>query len=252
MAKRPQPVVDRLLAARPRHEEHLERRQGGRGRATQPWALAADRGVDARLAREGLIGDGGDARDDTGAARRGVGAEAGETSDAILGWYGRHIGVIPLLQPNEEIELGRRIAEARRLRTQVDPEAIAHTPEGRDILEQGARAKEIMITANLRLVVTLAQHCRARSDPAFPDLVQEGTLGLMQAVEQFDPTHGYRFATYAVWWIRHSLRRAVADHGTMLRYPAYITTAVSRFNRAVRLLSRQAAGHAPTLGCRTF
>ena len=165
----------------------------------------------------------------------------------MLGWYGRHIGLIPLLQPNEEIELGRCIAEARRLRAQMALEEIAHTPGWRDTLERGARAKEIMITANLRLVVTLAQQCRARSDPAFPDLVQEGTLGLMQAVEQFDPTQGYRFATYAVWWIRHSLRRAVADHGTMMRYPAYITTAVHRFNRAVRLLSRQAAGHAPTI-----
>ena len=155
--------------------------------------------------------------------------------------------MIPLLQPNEEIELGRCIAEARRLRTQVAPEEIAHTPGGRDTLERGARAKEIIITANLRLVVTLAQQCRARSDPAFPDLVQEGTLGLMQAVEQFDPTQGYRFATYAVWWIRHRLRRAVAAHGTMLRYPAYITTAVHRFNRAVRRLSRQAAGHAPPI-----
>ena len=135
-----------------------------------------------------------------GAAGRDVDVEAAKTSDAILGWYGRHIGVIPLLQPHEEIELGRRIAEARRLRTQVAPEGIAHTPEGRDTLERGARATEIMITANLRLVVTLAQQYRARSDPTFPDLVQEGTLGLMQAVEQFDPTHGYRFATYAVWW----------------------------------------------------
>ena len=169
----------------------------------------------------------------------------GRASDALLGWYGRHSGVIPLLQPHEELELGRCIAEARRLRAQVAPEAIAHTPGWRDTLERGARAREIMIIANLRLVVTLAQHCRARSDPAFPDLVQEGTLGLMQAVEQFDPTHGYRFATYAVWWIRHRLRRAVADQGTLLRYPASITTAVHRFNRAVRLLSRQAAGHAP-------
>jgi RNA polymerase primary sigma factor len=234
------------MAARPRHAEHLERRQDARVRPRPGHGpkTAAD---SARLAREGLLGEGGDSRDDTGAAGRDVDVEAGKTSEAILGWYGRHIGVIPLLQPHEEIELGRRIAEARRLRAQVAPEAIAHTPGWRDTLERGARAKETLITANLRLVVTLAQQCRARSDPAFPDLVQEGTLGLMQAVEQFDPTHGYRFATYAVWWIRHRLRRAVADHGTMLRYPGYITTAVHRFNRAGRLLSRQAAGHAPTL-----
>ncbi len=247
MAKRTQPVVDRLLAARPRHAEPLQRRQSARGRATPPRARADDRGDDAWLAREGLLGEGGDSRDDTDAASRDVDVEAGTTSGAILGWYGRLIGVIPLLQPHEELELGRRLAEARRLRAQGDPEAIAHTPGGRDTLERGAQAKETLITANLRLVVTLAQHCRARSDPVFPDLVQEGTLGLMQAVEQFDPTHGYRFATYAAWWIRHRLRRAVADHGTMLRYPDYITTAVSRFNRAGRLLARQAAGHAPTL-----
>ena len=232
------------MAARSRPAERLKRRQGTRVRATQAWALAEDRGDDARLAREDRGGAGGDA---TGAAGRGVGAEAGETHEAVLGWYGRHIGRIPLLQPHEEIALGRRIAEARRLRAQGDPEAIAQTPEGRDTLEREARAKETLITANLRLVVTLAQQCRARSDPAFLDLVQEGTLGLMQAVEHFDPTHGYRFATYAGWWIRHSLRRAVADHGTLLRYPASITTAVYRFKRAVRLLSRQAAGHAPTL-----
>ena len=211
------------MAARPRPAERLKRRQGTRVRAPQAWALAEDRGDDARLAREDRGGAGGDA---TSAAGRGVGAEAGETHEAVLGWYGRHIGVIPLLQPHEEIALGRRIAEARRLRAQGDPEAIAHTPEWRDTLEREARAKETLITANLRLVVTLAQQCRARSDPAFLDLVQEGTLGLMQAVEQFDPTHGYRFATYAVWWIRHALRRAVADHGTMLRYPASITTVV--------------------------
>ena len=76
MAKRTQPVVDRLMAARPRPAEHLERRQGERVRATPPWARAEDRGDSACLAREGLLGEGGDARDDTGAAGRGVGAEA--------------------------------------------------------------------------------------------------------------------------------------------------------------------------------
>jgi RNA polymerase sigma factor (sigma-70 family) len=215
------PVDDLRLAARPRHEERLER---------------AD-----------LLGDRGGARDDPAAAGRGVGTEAGTTRETILGWYGRHLGVIPLLQPHEELELGHQIAAARHLRAHVAPEAIAHTPGGRDTLERGARAQERLITANLRLVVTFAQHYRARSDPAFPDLVQEGTLGLMQAVEQFDPTRGYRFATYAGWWIRHRLRRAVADHGTLLRYPIYIRTAVYRFKRAVRLLARQAAGHPPTM-----
>lgn len=78
MAKRTQPVVDLLMAARPRPEEHLERRQGERVRTTQPWALAEDRGDAARLAREGLLGDGEDSRDDTGAAGRDVDVEAGQ------------------------------------------------------------------------------------------------------------------------------------------------------------------------------
>ena len=87
------------MAARSRPAERLKRRQGTRVRAPQAWALAEDRGADARLAREDRGGAGGDFRDATGAAGRGVGAEAGETHEAVLGWYSRHIGMIPLLQP---------------------------------------------------------------------------------------------------------------------------------------------------------
>ena len=200
-----------------------------------------------RLARVGIVFDDAGPSEETVAVDGIVVAEVGDTHDDLWGWYSRQIGSTKLLRPAEEIELGRSIALAMRVLEQVEPERIETNLVFRETIERGARAKEKMIAANLRLVVKTAQQFQNISDLEFLDLVQEGTLGLMRAVEKFDYTKGFRFSTYAVWWIRQSITRAVAVKGTTIRFPAHIAEDVQRFKRAFRLLSRNVAEHEPTI-----
>ncbi len=134
--------------------------------------------------------------------------------------YLHEIGQIPLLTPEQEKETGKILKEC-------DPDS-----------EEYKKAKDLMISSNLRLVVSMAKQYTNRG-LSFQDLVQEGNLGLIRAVEKFDYEKGFRFSTYATWWIRQSLVRAVADQSRDIRIPVHMTEQIMRVNRAHRALMQE-------------
>ena len=145
------------------------------------------------------------------------------SSDPVS-WYLATIGRIPLLTPAEEIELGNQVQAMMLLtedgsRTFDDAELDG---KQRRILRIGRRAKERMMKANLRLVVSVAKKYQGKGLELL-DLVQEGSLGLERAVEKFDPTRGYKFSTYAFWWIRQSMTRAIACQSRTIRLPVHLS-----------------------------
>lgn len=153
--------------------------------------------------------------------------------------YLSSIGRIPLLTADQEIELGNQIQAMVTMRSQAHP-----TPEQRRIIERGMRAKEKMIRANLRLVVTIAKKYQNRGLDLL-DLIQEGSLGLDRAAEKFDPRMGYKFSTYAYWWIRQGITRAVATSSRTIRLPMHIVEKLNKLKTMQAELSQQ-LGRVPT------
>jgi len=174
----------------------------------------------------------------------------------------RAIGRIPLLSAEEEISLGRcvqrlihleEIAEELTLRAggQVPSlegwaaEAGLTTLELKRAVRRGQKAKQRMVSANLRLVVTIARKYATRQ-LELEDVIQEGNLGLIKAVERFDPSRGYKFSTYAYWWIREGITRAIADKSRTVRLPVHVGEALSKLRRAQQQLWQE-LGRAPSL-----
>src|SRR5690606_32318451 len=147
------------------------------------------------------------------------------TSDLVR-IYLREIGRVPLLTAEEEVELAKAIeaglfAEARL-------SAADHpNPELEELVWEGERAKQRLIEANLRLVVSIAKRYVGRG-MLFLDLIQEGNLGLIRAVEKFDYTKGYKFSTYATWWIRQAITRAIADQARTIRIPVHMVETINK------------------------
>ncbi|MGH9075058.1 MAG: sigma-70 family RNA polymerase sigma factor, partial [Acidimicrobiales bacterium] len=173
-------------------------------------------GVPPRPGRPGQ----GDGYDDDG---RGLGADPVRT-------YLKEIGKVPLLSASREVALARRIETglraAERIAVLEDGWAPYPVP-AEDLLAEervvaaGLKAKEILVESNLRLVVSIAKRYRGRG-MAFLDLIQEGNLGLIRAVEKFDYTRGFKFSTYATWWIRQAITRAIADQARTIRIPVHM------------------------------
>ena len=141
-----------------------------------------------------------------------------------ISWYLSTIGRIPLLTPAEEIELGNQVQAMMRLTEDclISNETREFTSRERRLIRIGRRAKERMMKANLRLVVSVAKKYQGKGLELL-DLVQEGSLGLERAVEKFDPTRGYKFSTYAFWWIRQSMTRAIACQSRTIRLPVHLS-----------------------------
>ncbi len=185
----------------------------------------------------------GDDDDDLPAAQVAV---AGATADPVKD-YLKQIGKVPLLNAEQEVELAKRIeaglfaeeklAEDLRLASdaRIDLEWIA---------EDGRRAKNHLLEANLRLVVSLAKRYTGRG-MLFLDLIQEGNLGLIRAVEKFDYTKGYKFSTYATWWIRQAITRAMADQARTIRIPVHMVEVINKLARVQRQML-QDLGREPT------
>jgi len=140
-------------------------------------------------------------------------------ADPVLQTYLREISRVPLLTHEEEVDLARRVGRGDKA------------------------ARQHLIRANLRLVVSIAKKFRRKGLP-LADLIEEGNLGLMRAVERFDPESGNRFSTYATWWIKQAIRRAIADKGKTVRVPAYMVELLSKWRRTAAELAGQ-SGHAP-------
>ena len=145
------------------------------------------------------------------------------SSDPVS-WYLATIGRIPLLTPAEEIELGNQVQAMMELTEDgsktFDDSAL--TTQQRRLIRIGRRAKERMMKANLRLVVSVAKKYQGKGLELL-DLIQEGSLGLERAVEKIDPTRGYKFSTYAFWWIRQSMTRAIACQSRTIRLPVHLS-----------------------------
>ena len=166
--------------------------------------------------------------------------------------YLRDIGRVPLLSHEQEITLGRQVQElvaleemelelesrlgAKPSQAELAQAAGLSAPLLKKRLQAGRRAKERMVAANLRLVVSVAKKYTRRNMELL-DLIQEGTIGLVRGVEKFDPTRGYKFSTYAYWWIRQGITRALASQSRTIRLPVHITEKLNRIKRAQRELS---------------
>jgi RNA polymerase primary sigma factor len=166
-----------------------------------------------------------------------AGSSRGAWEDRLLRLYYHDIGSVPRLQVEEECALARDIQRPLALPptgTEATAGAAAPTAGSSAHLPR-QQAREVMITANLRLVVSIAKQFATYGVPLL-DLVQEGNLGLMRAVEKFDPERGYKFSTYASWWIRAFIARAIFEQGRTVRVPAYLTEVAGRVRRASQQL----------------
>ena len=183
--------------------------------------------------------------DDTGEPEQQV-MVAGATADPVKD-YLKQIGKVPLLNAEMEVELAKRIeaglfseeklAKGTKLSTKLAEELDW-------IAEDGRRAKNHLLEANLRLVVSLAKRYTGRG-MLFLDLIQEGNLGLIRAVEKFDYTKGYKFSTYATWWIRQAITRAMADQARTIRIPVHMVEVINKLARVQRQML-QDLGREPT------
>jgi RNA polymerase nonessential primary-like sigma factor len=175
--------------------------------------------------------------------------------------YLRDIGRVPLLSHEQEITLGRQVQELVRLEELEEDYKLrqGHPPSREEMaksvgvspavlrrrLNNGRRAKERMVAANLRLVVSVAKKYTKRNMELL-DLIQEGTIGLVRGVEKFDPTRGYKFSTYAYWWIRQGITRAIAEKSRTIRLPIHITETLNKLKKGQRELSQE-LGRTPTV-----
>jgi len=171
----------------------------------------------------------------------------GEAVNDSVRMYLREIGRVQLLDAEEEVRLARAILSGREARARLDKEDGLPLPE-RQTLElkvmQGDIARRRLTEANLRLVVSVAKRYIGRGMNLL-DLIQEGNLGLLRAVEKFDHLKGYKFSTYATWWIRQALSRAIADQARTIRIPVHMIESINRLSRAAREL-QQELGHEPS------
>jgi RNA polymerase primary sigma factor len=177
-------------------------------------------------------------------------AELTASADSVRA-YLKQIGKVALLNAEEEVDLAKRIEAglyaSERLR-QVEDTGQKLSPQMRRdlnwIVRDGERAKNHLLEANLRLVVSLAKRYTGRG-MAFLDLIQEGNLGLIRAVEKFDYTKGYKFSTYATWWIRQAITRAMADQARTIRIPVHMVEQINKLTRVQREMLQE-LGREPT------
>jgi RNA polymerase primary sigma factor len=231
--------------------------------AAKPKAEPAS--TDLSAAADELLEAADGAKDKKGSAKEKalasikVGPKGVYTEDSIR-VYLQEIGRIRLLRPDEEIELARKIADLlllEELATQFEQDN-GHYPDSKEWavlvdmpplkfrrrLMLGRRAKEKMVQSNLRLVVSIAKKYMNRG-LSFQDLIQEGSLGLIRAAEKFDHEKGYKFSTYATWWIRQAITRAIADQSRTIRLPVHLYETISRIKKTTKVLSQE-FGRKPT------
>ena len=178
------------------------------------------------------------------------------STDDPVRMYLKEIGKVPLLNPDEEIVLAQAMAAGAEAKARLDElqeqreagETPAVTPEEeaelRKAFKKGESAKQKLAEANLRLVVSIAKRYVGRG-MLFLDLIQEGNLGLIKAVEKFDYTKGYKFSTYATWWIRQAITRAIADQARTIRIPVHMVETINKVIRVSRQLLQE-LGHDPS------
>jgi len=174
------------------------------------------------------------------------GALAAMDADDTVGLYLKEVGRVPLLTAPEEVSLAKRIERGRRAREELarGPVAIRRRRDLQHGVEDGWAAREHLITANSRLVISVAKKYMGRGVP-FLDLIQEGNIGLIRAAKKFDYRRGHKFSTYATWWIRQAVTRAIADQGRTIRVPVHMGDQINKLLRVSHQLT-QRLGRDPT------
>ncbi len=168
-------------------------------------------------------------------------------TDDMIGLYLKEVGRVPLLTAPEEVELAQRIERGRFAREELALGKVAarRRDDLRLFIEDGWLAREHLITANSRLVISVAKKYMGRGVP-FLDLIQEGNIGLIRAAKKFDYRRGHKFSTYATWWIRQAVTRAIADQGRTIRVPVHMGDQINKLLRTQHQLT-QRLGREPTV-----
>jgi RNA polymerase primary sigma factor len=181
--------------------------------------------------------DGGKGRDDL----------ANIDTEDTIGLYLKEVSRVPLLNAQEEVELAQRIESGRFAREELARGNVSSRRriELRHLIEDGWAAREHLITANSRLVISVAKKYMGRGVP-FLDLIQEGNIGLIRATKKFEYRRGHKFSTYATWWIRQAVTRAIADQGRTIRVPVHMGDQINRLLRVQHQLT-QSFGRKPTV-----
>jgi RNA polymerase primary sigma factor len=166
--------------------------------------------------------------------------------DDSLGQYMKEVGRTPLLNAEQEVELAKRIERGRKARRSLARGDLGpqQTEKLQGYAEDGWAAREHLLTANSRLVISVAKKYIGRGVP-FPDLIQEGNIGLIRATKKFEYKRGLKFSTYATWWIRQAITRAIADQGRTIRLPVHMGDQINRLLRANHQLTQE-LGRLPT------
>jgi RNA polymerase primary sigma factor len=217
--------------------------------------------VKTRKKPQAAKSDGGaktETRRATNGKRAGSGDSGGSAEDPVH-TYLKEIGRVPLLNAELEVEIAQTIEEGNAAAAKLVAHELALSGDGNDadlldagelsryrrLMRKGLKAKDELIEANLRLVVSIAKRYRNRG-LAFLDLIQEGNLGLMRAVDKFDHTKGFKFSTYATWWIRQAITRAIADQARTIRIPVHMVETINKVVWAQRQLLQE-LGREPTI-----
>jgi RNA polymerase primary sigma factor len=168
-------------------------------------------------------------------------------TDDTIGLYLKEVSRVPLLTAGEEVELAQRIERGRMAREELARGNVSNRrrQELRRLIEDGWAAREHLITANSRLVISVAKKYMGRGVP-FLDLIQEGNIGLIRATKKFDYRRGHKFSTYATWWIRQAVTRAIADQGRTIRVPVHMGDQINKLLRVQHQLT-QRLGREPTV-----
>ena len=199
--------------------------------------------------------------DDEDTQEKGQNVRGLQKADDSVRWYLQLIGRVRLLRPEEEIQLAREISQllhwehvkiSLREKLRREPTSsewtaackVSDVKKFRSILHNARRAKERMVAANLRLVVSIAKRYVNRG-MSLQDLIQEGSLGLIRAAEKFDSEKGFKFSTYATWWVKQAVTRAIADHSRTIRLPVHLYDTISAIRKTTRTLNIE-IGRAPT------
>jgi RNA polymerase primary sigma factor len=168
-------------------------------------------------------------------------------TDDTIGLYLKEVSRVPLLTAEEEVDLSQRIERGRMAREELANGKISNKrrTELRTLIEDGWSAREHLVTANSRLVISVAKKYMGRGVP-FLDLIQEGNIGLIRATKKFDYRRGHKFSTYATWWIRQAVTRAIADQGRTIRVPVHMGDQINKLLRTQHQLT-QKLGRDPTV-----
>jgi RNA polymerase primary sigma factor len=173
--------------------------------------------------------------------------ELGSDRSGPVAYLLRRARSYPLLHHDEELELGRRVQIAKSAEQALQGGLAKDAKALRDVICRGEEARERFVLSNVRLVLSVAREYQRRTSLELTDLVQEGVIGLMKAVENFDPGLRLKFSTYAVWWVRQAIQRAIADQGKIVRLPVHRHDEVVRLRRMARRLVYEKGGEQPTI-----